>query len=132
MYEAASYGLPIVATELLQTQLGWTEGEDMLSAPVSDPARFAAQIVRLYRDEALWERIRSGALARIEAENGAERYARCVWAILNRSAAPAKVIPFSRRALGRLCEGRSGGRASGREADRSQGDSSRRAQVQMG
>jgi glycosyltransferase involved in cell wall biosynthesis len=98
VHEAAAHGLPVVATALLQSQLGWTAGEDMLCAPSSDPAGFAAQIVRLHRDKALWERVRAGALARLEAENGREHYASRVRAILNRGAAPARVIPFSRRA----------------------------------
>ena len=40
--EAASFGLPVVATELLRGQLGWTDGEDILAAPAADPALFAA------------------------------------------------------------------------------------------
>src|SRR6185312_14191766 len=72
--EAASFGLPVVATELLRGQLGWTDGEDILAAPAADPARFAALIVSLHRDEALWQRIRAGGLARVARENGREHY----------------------------------------------------------
>ena len=92
VHDAAAHGLPVVATELLRAQLGWAEGEEMLCADASDPAGFAAQIVRLYRDPALWERIRAGALARIEAENGREHYARAAGRTPNRAAAPARAF----------------------------------------
>ncbi len=72
--EAASFGLPVVATELLRDQLGWMDGEDILAAPAADPARFAAHILALHRDEALWRRIRAGALGRVARENGREHY----------------------------------------------------------
>ena len=73
VHEAASYGLPVVATELLRGQLGWNGDEDLLA--VDDPAAFAAAIVRLYRDESLWQRLRENALGRVTSEAGQERYA---------------------------------------------------------
>jgi O-antigen biosynthesis protein len=80
--EAASFGLPVVATELLRGQLGWTDGEDILTSSAADPAGFAAHIVALHRDEALWRRIRDGGLARVARENGREHYARALTDIL--------------------------------------------------
>jgi GT2 family glycosyltransferase len=80
--EAASFGLPVVATELLRGQLGWTEGEDILAVPSDDPAGFAARIVALHRDEALWRRVRAGALDRVARENGREHYVRGLTDIL--------------------------------------------------
>ncbi|HST74732.1 MAG TPA: glycosyltransferase [Acetobacteraceae bacterium] len=76
--EAASFGVPVVATGLLREQLGWTDGEDILAAPAADPARFAALIVALHRGEALWQRIRAGGLARVARENGREHYVRAL------------------------------------------------------
>ncbi|MBN9561919.1 MAG: glycosyltransferase [Alphaproteobacteria bacterium] len=81
--EAASFGLPVVATELLRSQLGWAEGEDILAVPAGDPAGFAACIVALHRDEALWRRIRAGALERVARENGREHYVRGLTEILD-------------------------------------------------
>ena len=66
LHEAASFGLPIVASGLLARQLGWDDA--MLSAEADDPAGFADAVVRLYRDEALWTRLRNAAAARVAAE----------------------------------------------------------------
>jgi glycosyltransferase involved in cell wall biosynthesis len=63
--EAASFGIPVVASELLVEELGWIPDQDILSASVKDPARFAALVVAAHRDEALWESIREGALFRV-------------------------------------------------------------------
>lgn len=80
--EAASYGLPVVATELLRRQLGWDGGRDLLVAGATDPAAFAQQVLALYRSEALWNQIRSGAAERIRLECGREGFERVVREIL--------------------------------------------------
>jgi O-antigen biosynthesis protein len=82
VHEAASRGLPVVTTELLRAQLGWTDGEELMAVDAADAAGFARCIVRLYRDGALWQRLRDGALARIRAEGGRDRYARAVFEVL--------------------------------------------------
>ena len=74
--------VPIVASSLLRDQTGWADETEMLSADTNDPPAFAAQIVRLYRDEALWMRLRNMALSRLERENGAEAYAASIRAVL--------------------------------------------------
>ncbi len=81
VYEAARFGLPVVASEILCRQMGWQDGHDMLSA-TADPARFAAQIIDLYRDPALWQRLRDAALARLAVENSPERFIASVQAML--------------------------------------------------
>jgi len=68
LHEAASHGVPIVATALLAAQLGWQDGEDLLGVPDLDADAFARAIARVYDDEALWARMRSNALARIERD----------------------------------------------------------------
>ncbi|WP_293715328.1 glycosyltransferase, partial [Thiolapillus sp.] len=68
IHEAASYGLPVVASELLCEQLGWKSGEELLVANVQDPVKFADQCARLYSDEALWQSVREAALRRVESE----------------------------------------------------------------
>jgi GT2 family glycosyltransferase len=80
IYEAASYGLPCVASDLLVGQLGW--GEEILSAPVGDAVAFARQVARVYGDEAEWWRVREAALARVERENGVEGFEATVAEIL--------------------------------------------------
>ncbi len=74
VHEAAAHGLPVVATELLCRQVGWTDGREILSGGTDDPARFADRVVSLYEDAALWDTIRAGALARIETEHGRDDY----------------------------------------------------------
>jgi O-antigen biosynthesis protein len=74
VYEAASFGLPVVATELLRAQLGWEDDRDLLSAAAADPARFARQVIALQRDEAVWDRLRTAALERLRQENSYEAY----------------------------------------------------------
>jgi GT2 family glycosyltransferase len=67
IYEAASFGVPVVASDLLARQLGW--GDELLSAPVHDATGFARQIARLYGDEALWAACRERAAARLVVEH---------------------------------------------------------------
>lgn len=81
LHEAASFGLPIVASAILAAQLGWSDGRELLASPV-DPAAFAAQVLRLYEDAALWREIRDAALQRLAAENGFESYAEQISQIL--------------------------------------------------
>src|SRR6185503_12342195 len=65
VHEAASFGLPVVATELLRRQLGWENGRDLLSADATDPAAFARHAIVAQRDEALWSRLRDTSLERL-------------------------------------------------------------------
>ena len=37
VYEAASFGIPVVTTELLRRQLGWRHQEELLAAEAADP-----------------------------------------------------------------------------------------------
>jgi GT2 family glycosyltransferase/glycosyltransferase involved in cell wall biosynthesis len=82
IYEAASFGLPCVATDLLAGQLGWQPGRELLAAQVNDARRFAAQIAVLYRTEAVWKKLREQALARLVAENSRAGFERAVGDVL--------------------------------------------------
>ena len=82
IHEAGSFGVPVVTTDLIAAQVGWRDGDAILCAPVTDPAGLAARIVRLHRDEALWHRIRDGALGRLAAENSETVYADTIATIL--------------------------------------------------
>jgi len=81
--EAASCGVPVVATELLRAQLGWQDGRDLLAADAADPSSFARQVLRIYQSEALWKQIRDGAAERIRADCGRESWERMVADILD-------------------------------------------------
>jgi glycosyltransferase involved in cell wall biosynthesis len=80
--EAASYGLPVIATDLLRGQLNWTDRQDILAAPADDPVSFAACVLALYRDADLWNAIRQGALQRLQDENAPEGFTQSVAATL--------------------------------------------------
>ena len=82
VHEAASYGVPVVASELLRRQLGWENGRELLSADVTDPEEFARNIVALYRSEELWSGIRLAAAERVRQENDPARYSELLTAIL--------------------------------------------------
>jgi O-antigen biosynthesis protein len=84
--EAASRGLPVVATEVLLGELDWIEDDEILAAAADDPAAFAARCVALYRDETLWQSVREAALRRLRRENGPEDYARAVASVLTPAA----------------------------------------------
>ena len=58
--EAASKGIPVVATALARNQLGWTE-EELIS--VNTAEGFADACVRVYSEAPLWHQLRIGALA---------------------------------------------------------------------
>jgi glycosyltransferase involved in cell wall biosynthesis len=82
VHEAASLGVPVVATELLRRQLGWRDGYDMLAVDPRDPAEFARRIVAVYRDPVLWQLLRDNALERIRQENGRTSYEAAVRQVL--------------------------------------------------
>jgi GT2 family glycosyltransferase len=82
VHEAASYGLPVVATALLRGQLGWEDGRDLLAADAADPAGFARQVLALYQSEDVWSHIRAGAAQRIRVECGRGEYERSLMEVL--------------------------------------------------
>lgn len=82
VHEAASFGLPVVATELLRRQLGWEDGQDLLAAEATDPAAFARHVVAVQRDEALWQGLRDAALDRLRRDNNREDYAAAILGVL--------------------------------------------------
>ena len=55
---AMSYGLPVIATTPSIEGMHLCPGDDVLVA--DDPAAFAAEIVRVYNDEALWQKLAAG------------------------------------------------------------------------
>ena len=102
VYEAASFGLPVVASELLRRQMNWEDGQDLLSADCAHPEGMAQQIIALYRDEALWQLIRTGALDRLRWENSRGRYAEALGCVLG--SAEHDRVPT----VARCCAGRGG------------------------
>ncbi len=96
VHEAASFGLPVVASELIRGQIGWENGQDLLSAPTNDPAAFAEAVLRLYRSAELWEHLRGGASSRILAENERGSYEAALQEVLALAAPGDNVMQFPR------------------------------------
>lgn len=72
VHESASRGLPIVATSLIASQVGWEHESELL---VADTALdFANCCVRLYEDKPLWETLRKNAARRILTECSEESF----------------------------------------------------------
>ncbi len=82
--KAASFGLPVVATELLRHQLGWEHGRELLAAEATDPAAFARHVVALQKDEGLWHHVRESALHRLRHDNNRETYAAAIREVLGK------------------------------------------------
>jgi O-antigen biosynthesis protein len=98
--EAASRGVPVVATEVLRGELGWSPEQEILAAGADDPVRFAAHIVALYRDETLWQSVREGALRRLRQDNGREDFAQAVASVLT---PPLTGGPTDTRSVPKIC-----------------------------
>jgi glycosyltransferase involved in cell wall biosynthesis len=80
VYGAAAHGLPVVATPLTGSQLGWVNEVDLLLAESEE--RFAAACIRLYQDRDLWRRLRQNALKRVAIECSPESFAGQLKAII--------------------------------------------------
>jgi glycosyltransferase involved in cell wall biosynthesis len=63
--QSLAYGMPVVVTTPAAEGMYLMDGESALIA--DEPAEFAAAIVRLYKDRALWERLSAAGLAVMEA-----------------------------------------------------------------
>jgi O-antigen biosynthesis protein len=82
IHEAASYGLPIVTTSLIASQIGWGHGTELLAADERNPVAFAQQVVTLYRSVALWQSLRLYATRRLLQENNQHDYRQAIASIL--------------------------------------------------
>jgi glycosyltransferase involved in cell wall biosynthesis len=81
VYDAAAHGVPTVITPILARSIGWVHEREALVA--STPEEFAAACQRLHEDRALWERVRSSALERVQEDCSVNNFDRTVAALLN-------------------------------------------------
>lgn len=81
--EAAGMGLPAVVTGLLARQLVWKDGEELLAADSAEA--FAEACARLWRDDALWSRLREGARAAVRRDCDPERFRTILLGTLERA-----------------------------------------------
>lgn len=84
VHEAASFGIPVVASQILVDELGWKGEEDILSASIDDPIYFVSQIIRLYTEEKLWNTIRKNAVQRVGVDCNEEKFLSNLQKILNK------------------------------------------------
>jgi GT2 family glycosyltransferase len=68
---ALSYGIPVVSTTIGIEGAGLTPEEDVLLA--DDPAEFARQTLRAYRDEALWQHLSANGMRRLQEHHSVAR-----------------------------------------------------------
>ena len=59
-------GVPVVTTELISSQMGWSDGDGLLAS--NNPIEFAHLIATLYGDPSLWHKVQTGGLARIRRD----------------------------------------------------------------
>lgn len=74
VYEAAAAGLPAVVTDLLRDEVGWDDGQALLSADPADPASFAREVIAAHQDELLWQSLRDGGLHRVQRDNNRDHF----------------------------------------------------------
>jgi GT2 family glycosyltransferase/glycosyltransferase involved in cell wall biosynthesis len=70
---ALSYGVPCVSTSIGSEGMGLNHGINILKA--DEPADFASEVVRLYTDEALWEKLSENGI-KVVRENFSEKVVR--------------------------------------------------------
>jgi glycosyltransferase involved in cell wall biosynthesis len=80
IYDAAAHGIPIVATSLLGRQLGWTNGQELLTADNAED--FAENCVKLYNNSELWQKLRDNALNRVMTDCSQDSFDRMLKKIL--------------------------------------------------
>jgi GT2 family glycosyltransferase len=84
VHEAAARGLPVVATPLIATQLGWQDGVELLVG--ADADAFAAKCIGLHTDSDLWVGLRNASIDRITTECSQEQFRRRLKEILSTQA----------------------------------------------
>lgn len=73
IHEAASFGLPVVATQLLCEQLSWLNRREILAAGI-DKIDFAKKIIELYNDTSLWQDLQKNAITFVQNEMSRQVY----------------------------------------------------------
>ena len=81
IHEAASRGVPTVATGLLTAQLGWSHEEELLSADNAED--FVCQCDRLLNEKDLWSSLRTTAFAAVKRDCSPEDFKRKLFSVVN-------------------------------------------------
>ena len=98
--EAAAQGVPVVASGLVATQLGWAGQGGLLGADSAED--FAQACARLYFDAALWQKTRQAALAAVARDCAPQAFDATVLAVLREacesSGRPVDLAPGNEQA----------------------------------
>lgn len=81
IHEAASFGLPVVSTQLLSQQLGWRHRQELLAARI-EKYDFARHVIDLYHDEDLWNLLQKNAINFVCRHMSADAYKKKIAEIL--------------------------------------------------
>ncbi len=79
-HEAASFGVPLVVSNLIGEQLGWEDGNDFLVA--GTPIAFAEACCRMYQNENLWQQLRSNALLHVINDLSDEVFGKAIASVI--------------------------------------------------
>ena len=94
VHEAAARGIPIVATPLLASQLGWRDGDPLLVG--GDAEAFAQKCIELHWNRNLWTKLREAGIERIRKECSVETFEAGVKdCLMHNAAVIANVVPIS-------------------------------------
>jgi len=72
VHEATARGIPCVSTPLLADQLEWQHEQELLVG--ASPEEYAAQCVRLYQEQDLWNSIRDAGLKAVAKDCSNEKF----------------------------------------------------------
>ncbi|MCP1237909.1 glycosyltransferase [Gluconobacter kondonii] len=62
IYEAASYGLPIIASNIIMNQTGWKSGKEILAFKSDNSKDLLDLVIKTFEDRVIWSSIRSNLI----------------------------------------------------------------------
>jgi len=95
-----SYGQPVVATSIAAEGMYLEPERDVLTA--DDPEAYAAAVIRLYRDAALWRRLSANGLANVERHFSFDAARQAVRGLFAEASSASAVAPPRRAVAARL------------------------------
>ncbi|WP_099349297.1 glycosyltransferase [Acetobacter aceti] len=82
IYEAAAYGIPIIASDIICNQMEWSIDSEIIQIKTDEMEISLEKIIHYYFNSELWETVRDYALSRIAKDNNIELYIKSIKNIL--------------------------------------------------